>query len=81
MAHQQNKSLLAALSNCGAECNHCATACLDEQDVKKLARCIRLNHDSAAICLFAMEAMEGGSEFVKQIYQLCFLAFVYVPKE
>ena len=36
-----------------------------------LTRCIRLDHDCAAICLLAMEAMAGGSEFAKQICKLC----------
>ncbi len=43
MSHQQNHQLIAALNNCVAECNHCTTACLDEQDVKMLAKCIKLD--------------------------------------
>ena len=36
MSHEQNKGLVEALTNCVAECNHCATACLDEKDVNML---------------------------------------------
>lgn len=36
-----------------------------------LARCIKLDRDCAAICLLAVEAMAGGSEFAKQICTLC----------
>jgi hypothetical protein len=43
MSREQNKGLFEALTNCAAECNHCATACLDEEDVKMLARCIKLD--------------------------------------
>lgn len=34
MSHKENQLLIDALNNCAAECNHCAVACLDEQDVK-----------------------------------------------
>ena len=47
MAHEQNKKLIEVLSNCVAECSHCASACLEEQDVSKLSRCIKLDIDCA----------------------------------
>ena len=72
MNHEKFQHCVEASLECAVKSKQCANACLNELDIKRLARCIRLNHDTAAICLFAMEAMEGGSEFVKQIYQLCF---------
>jgi hypothetical protein len=36
--HQQNQSLLDALNACIAACEHCASACLQEEDVKMMAR-------------------------------------------
>lgn len=36
-------------SHYAAECNHCATACLEEQDVAMLAKCIKLDIDCAEI--------------------------------
>ena len=71
MSHEKFQFCVEASLNCAVKSKQCASACLDELDIQKLARCIRLNHDTAAICLFAMEAMEGGSEFVQRIYQLC----------
>ena len=71
MSHQKFKSCIAACSESAVECKHCANECLNEQDIKMLARCIRLDHDCAAICFLAMEAMAGGSEFAKQICKLC----------
>ena len=50
MSHEQHHQLIAALNNCVTECNHCATACLDEQDVKMLSKCIKLDIDCADIC-------------------------------
>jgi Domain of Unknown Function (DUF326) len=56
---------------CLVACNYCASEDLKEQDVKMLARCIRLDHDCAAICSLAINAMASGSEFTKQICKLC----------
>jgi hypothetical protein len=54
-----NKQLKAAddisekvieIAGCAITCNICADACLSEQNVQNLARCIRLNLDCADIC-------------------------------
>jgi hypothetical protein len=47
--HVQNQQLLDALNVCIASCEHCATVCLSEQDVKSLARCIQLHRDCAEV--------------------------------
>lgn len=36
--------------DCSATCTACADACLGEQDVPELVRCIRLNLDCADVC-------------------------------
>jgi hypothetical protein len=71
MNRQKLQSCIAACSDCTVECRSCISECLNEQDVKMLAQCIRLNQDCAAMCMVAMEAMAGGSEFVKPICTLC----------
>lgn len=71
MSHQKFQECIDACTECAVECKHCATACLEEKDVQMLARCIKLDHDCAAICLLATEAMASGSEFVMQICNLC----------
>ncbi len=71
MAHQQNKQLIDALNNCATECNHCATACLDEQDVKMLARCIKLDIDCADICTLIATLIARGSEHGKHLLKEC----------
>ena len=47
--HAQNQSLLDALNACIAACEHCATACLKEEDVKMMVRCISIDRDCADI--------------------------------
>ena len=50
MHNSKYQSVIQALEACAAECNHCATACLDEENVKMMKRCIMLDMDCAAIC-------------------------------
>ena len=71
MAHEQNHELLKALNICTAECNHCATACLDEQDVKVLARCIKLDIDCADICQLTASLVARGSEHANHLLKEC----------
>jgi hypothetical protein len=67
MSHKQNQELLNRLSTCAAVCNHCATACLDEEDVKMLARCIKLDTDCAEICRITASFVARGSEHAQHL--------------
>ena len=71
MSHQKYQSCITACAECAAECKHCASACLDEQDMNRLTHCIKLNTDCAAICLLAVEFMASGSEFANKVCKLC----------
>lgn len=46
----RNEKLVHALGNCINHCNYCADACLDEEDVKMMVDCIRLDRVCAAVC-------------------------------
>ena len=71
MAHEHHPQLIAALNNCAAECNHCFTACLDEHDVKMLAKCIKLDRDCADICMLTGSLISRGSEHGKHLLKEC----------
>lgn len=71
MPHELHLSAIEACNACATECEHCASACLGEQDVNKLARCIALDLDCAAMCRLAAEFMGRGSEFSAQTCELC----------
>ena len=71
MSHEQNLTILQALGKCAAECSHCATACLEEQDVKMLARCIKLDIDCAEICRLASSFIARGSEHAEHLLSEC----------
>ncbi len=71
MSHQHNPELLAALHKCADACNHCATACLDEQDVKMMVKCIKLDLDCAQICSLTAALIARGSEHGKHLLKEC----------
>lgn len=71
MAHPQYASCIEACTECALACHHCSTACLQEPDVKMMARCIALDLDCAAICELAAGAMARGSEHVPGLCAVC----------
>lgn len=71
MSHQQFQSCIDACYACAVACDHCAASCLQEQDVKMMARCIALDMDCAQICRMAAAYMSRGSEFAGAICRAC----------
>ena len=69
--HQQFMSCIEACNHCAVECDHCASHCLDEKDIKALARCIALDLDCAQMCRTAASMMSRGSELYADICQAC----------
>jgi len=69
--HEKYASCIEACYACAVECNHCAAACLQEEDVKMMARCIALDIDCAEICALAGAAMARGSEKAREICSTC----------
>ena|SRR5436853_3950801 len=62
MNDEKQISLIKELYNCAIECSRCAAACLNEQDVKMLARCISLDLDCADVCRTAASLLSRGSK-------------------
>lgn len=73
MNHIENPylSCIEACQACANACDQCFAACLKEEDIKMMARCIALDVDCAAICRFAAGAMARNSEHAKEICALC----------
>jgi hypothetical protein len=65
------KECIDACLSCATECDRCATACLHEDSVKDLVRCIELNKGCAAFCRATAEMMSMGSEFAEHVCSLC----------
>ncbi|KRC26319.1 MULTISPECIES: four-helix bundle copper-binding protein [unclassified Acidovorax] len=70
-AQTQYQSCIQACLSCATTCNQCFAACLQEEDVKMMVRCIALDADCAAVCSFAASAMARNSEHAKAICALC----------
>ena len=75
MSHEKNQGMIDALNNCATECSHCAMACLDEQDVKMLTTCIKLNIDCAEVCRLTVSLLSRGSQhghhLLKECIEIC----------
>jgi hypothetical protein len=69
--NNQEKELITLLLKCVSECDYCAAACLDEQDVKMLAQCIKLNLDCAQICQLTASYLSRGSEHAEHVMKEC----------
>lgn len=71
MTHQQIKNCVDACIACATTCNYCAISCLEEENVKNLTNCIRLDLECAAICKAAAELMSIEGAYSKELCQLC----------
>jgi hypothetical protein len=71
MPHGQFKTCIDACNACAIACGHCAASCLQEKDVKDMARCIQLDIDCAEICRLAVGYMSRGSELAGAICETC----------
>lgn len=65
------ESCVQACNACAITCETCAAACLREDDVGMMARCIRLDLDCAALCRLAALSMVRDSEFARDVCALC----------
>jgi hypothetical protein len=66
-----NQSIIDALRDCVEACNTCGADCLEERDVKILARCIGLNIDCAEICDLTLRYLSRNSEFSASLADEC----------
>jgi hypothetical protein len=69
--YHQYQSCIEACLKCAAICNHCASSCTKEEDVKMMARCIQLDMECAAICYAAAQLMSLGSNKSEEICGIC----------
>ena len=63
------------LINCAIACESCETACLNEDNITLLARCIELTRDCADICMLGSRLVQRESEieedYMKLITAMC----------
>ncbi|RBW70960.1 four-helix bundle copper-binding protein [Bacillus taeanensis] len=71
MAHEKYSSVIQALHECMEACNHCYDECLNEENVKSMSECIRLDRECADICSFLEQSLSRNSPFIKETANLC----------
>jgi len=67
----RNEKLIHALGNCINHCNYCADACLDEDDVKMMVNCIRIDRVCAEVCSSLSQILATGFEDVDDLVRYC----------
>ena len=67
----KNSELISMLSTCADACNTCLAACLNEEEVKKMTKCIRLDMDCAQICQLTAAFISRGSDHAKHLLKEC----------
>jgi hypothetical protein len=65
------KELISELNACAAECNTCYEACLKEEDVAHLERCMLLDKECYDTCELTARILERGSENKDLFLGLC----------
>ncbi|MBS7528960.1 four-helix bundle copper-binding protein [Hazenella sp. IB182353] len=71
MSHDQYQSIILNLQECVQACNHCYDACLQEDDVKMMRQCIRLDRECADICALLAQALSRGTPFAGELASVC----------
>ncbi len=65
------KELKEQLIYCALTCEECETACLNEDNITLMARCIELDRDCADICLLAARLIQREAEINKDFLLVC----------
>ncbi|WP_374948964.1 four-helix bundle copper-binding protein [Mucilaginibacter sp.] len=81
MERHDHTAILEKLLACVAACEHCATACLNEDDVKPMVRCVTLDRDCADICSLTARLLQRESEIAHQFLVLCEEICIMCAKE
>jgi len=71
MKNHDHSALIQKLLNCVLACEHCATACLQEEDVAMMVKCVKLDRDCADICALAARLLQRDSDIAHQFLVLC----------
>ena len=65
--HHEHKSCIDACLECALECQHCGTACIDENRPESAKLCLQC----ADICYAAAAAMGGGAQYAQALCGIC----------
>lgn len=66
-----HQEFISTIAQCLSACEHCASACLKEDNVQKMTPCIRMNWDCADICGISIKFLSRESKNVSMIIGVC----------
>lgn len=64
-------TLIEKLCECQAMCKYCFNACLEEDNVQMMTRCIKLDVECAEICGLAISSVSYEGGFTPGILKIC----------
>ena len=67
----EHKDFLEKLARCAAACENCLDSCLDEDNLKMMVKCIRLDRDCAKICAITASFVASNSPHAKHLAKEC----------
>src|SRR5690554_2064817 len=67
----KNQEILDILSDCINHCNHCADACLGEDNIKMMVNCIRTDRACASVCAALADVLATKYANVDGLVQYC----------
>ena len=67
----RNEKLIHALGNCINHCNYCSDACLDEDNVKMMVPCIRLDRVCAEACAALVQILAVKDSDSRDLVAYC----------
>lgn len=67
----RNEKLISSLGNCINHCNYCADACLDEDNLKMMVDCIRIDHVCAEACAALAQILATDYKNVQGLVDYC----------
>lgn len=63
--------MIHALGKCINACNYCADACLDEENVKMMVKCIRTDRVCAEVCAALNQVLSTNYKDVQGLVNYC----------
>lgn len=68
---EKRNQLISTLGSCINACNHCADACLDEDNVKMMVDCIRTDRVCAEVCSSLSQILHTSYTNVDGLVEYC----------
>lgn len=71
MNFSENRYIVELIYKCAAECDYCASLCLEEEEMDRMRDCIKLNIMCADICRTTAMAISRESQYTHNLLEEC----------